>query len=437
MIDKIWSLLTTFTPEAQQAAQGKCVEAGFDQGRGRVPLAESYINLNAACAILRDAIEKQKLIQLPITVQDELASLLEAISKYQTSLAGGTDDVVNLVAEIEKLNTSMWRYGFHNLSEEVLGYQTKLNQLKALEVIANDAVAKLQQGLQLKDEMTTSVGDAAKQLESIQKLRADAETALGATNEALDSAKQSSEKAAEVLTETQGTNTSCKELHEETTEGNKEVQENRATIKAYTSAFGTLKDTLEKNKATQEALFTEFENYRKTIDGLLGDANRTGMAASFTERRRQLLWPLGVWVFVFVCAIGGLSYMGLHYIEPVISSADWIQLPSRLALTAPLVWLGWFAAKQYGYTTRLREDYSYKEASAKSFEGYKREAGQVDQEMLKRLMETAIQNLGQNPVRIYNGHENHASPAHELLEKALKSDKGFDLLRDLLARNKA
>lgn len=89
-----------------------------------------------------------------------------------------------------------------------------------------------------------------------------------------------------------------------------------------------------------------------------------------------------------------------------------------------------------GYTTRLREDYAYKEASAKSFEGYKREAEQVDAEMLKRLLETAIENLGQNPIRIYDGHDNHGSPVQELLEKATKDDRWLDVVKSLLSRDK-
>jgi len=123
----------------------------------------------------------------------------------------------------------------------------------------------------------------------------------------------------------------------------------------------------------------------------------------------------------------------LVYIEPLIASAHWEQIPAKLALTAPLIWLGWFAVKQYGYTTRLREDYAYKEASAKSFEGYKREISQ-DPEMLKRLLETAIQNLGQNPIRIYDSDNNHGSPIQELLEKATKDDRWFDVVKSVLSR---
>ena len=139
---------------------------------------------------------------------------------------------------------------------------------------------------------------------------------------------------------------------------------------------------------------------------------------------------------MFVGSIGGLFYLGDKYIAPILATSDWAQLPVRLALTAPLIWLGWFSAKQYGYTTRLMEDYAYKEASAKSFEGYKREAGEVDPEMLKNLLDTAIKNLGDNPIRIYSGHENHASPLQELLEKSLKNEKAMDLLKALISKPK-
>ena len=105
----------------------------------------------------------------------------------------------------------------------------------------------------------------------------------------------------------------------------------------------------------------------------------------------------------------------------------------RLALTAPFIWLGWFSARQHGFTSRLREDYAYKEASAKSFEGYKREAKEVDPEMLKKLLEQAIKNLGDNPIRIYDGKNNHPSPTHELFDSIMKDDKSFGKLKEFLS----
>jgi hypothetical protein len=95
MINKIWDILTTFTEAAQKAAFDKCAELGFDTVRGVVSLDESFINLNSTIQILKDGIEKKKLIQLPITIQKEIHSRLDTISQSMTSLSNGTDDVVN------------------------------------------------------------------------------------------------------------------------------------------------------------------------------------------------------------------------------------------------------------------------------------------------------------------------------------------------------
>lgn len=436
MIKKLWELLTTFTEESQQAALAKCVELGFDTKRGDVSLDESYINLSLACNILRDAIEQRKLIQLPISIQKIFVATLESIVRAQTGLMAGTDEIVNLSVAIEKLNADIWQYGLHNLSDEVLGYQTKLNQLKSMELAAVETQKKLQEGILVKENLERLLGEAEAQSETLKALMTGANTSAVATNEALAQATDSSQKAAASLVTAQQNETASTQLLATSTKSNAEILVHETNINALVSGFTSLKGELEANKTTQENLFKEFEGYRKTIDGLIGDSNRTGMAASFTKRKNDLDKPMRIWLWVFAGSIVGLVVMGVIYLAPLLESGKLEQLPSRLALTAPFIWLGWFSAKQYGYTSRLREDYAYKEASAKSFEGYKREANLVNPEMLKNLMETAIQNLGDNPIRIYSGHENHASPLHELLEKSLKDEKLMDLVKAIFAKAK-
>lgn len=434
MVDKMWEILTTFTEESQQAALSKCSELGLDPNRAVVSLDESYINLNAACNILKDAIQKRKLIQLPITIQNDITSSLEAIAKHQAGLIAGSDEVVNLSDAIEKLNTHIWRYGLHNLSDEVLGYQTKLNQLKNMELAATEVKRELQKGILVKKKLEQISNDADKQREVLQKHVTDADATETQANDALARTLESSQKAAALLTIIQQTETTSTQLLSTSTKSNAEILALEKNINSLVSGFTSLKGELEANKNTQEQLFKEFEAFRETIDGLLGDANRTGMAASFTNRRRWLMVPMVIWILIFVGSIYGLFEMGVAYLAPILKSGNLEQLPARLALTAPLIWLGWFSAKQYGYISRLREDYAYKEASAKSFEGYKREASQVDQEMLRNLMDKAIKNLGDNPIRIYSGHENHASPLHEALERTLKDERVMDLLKAIFAK---
>jgi hypothetical protein len=142
-LGQIWAVISTFTNKAFAAAKKKCIELGFEPNRGIVPLQESFVNLGSAQAILEDAIEKQKLIQLPITVQKELLANVESIAKFLQGLISGADEVANLTGAIETLNASIWKYGLHNLSNEVLGYQKKLNQIKNQELEIARAIEEL------------------------------------------------------------------------------------------------------------------------------------------------------------------------------------------------------------------------------------------------------------------------------------------------------
>lgn len=432
MIKKMWEILTTFTEESQNAALSKCAELGFDPNRGDVSLDESYINLNSACSILKDAIEQRKLIQLPISIQKVFVASLEAVAKFQTGLIAGTDEVVNLSDAIEKLNAYIWQYGLNNLSEEVLGYQTKLNQLKNMELMAIETQKKLQEGILVKKNLEELLSEAETHKESLKTFVTGANTSVTKLSEALTQATESSQKAVASLAIVQQTETTSSQLLATSTKSNAEILALEKNITALVSGFTSLKDELEDNKKTQKKLFEEFESYRDTIDGLLGDANRTGMAASFTERKKELYYPMVSWLMLFSASIVGLTGIGIYYLAPLLKSGKLEQIPFRLSLTAPFIWLGWFSAKQYGYISRLREDYAYKEASAKAFEGYKRETNQSNPELLKNLLETAIKNLGDNPIRIYSGHENHASPLNEILEKLLKDKQFMETIKDII-----
>lgn len=215
-----------------------------------------------------------------------------------------------------------------------------------------------------------------------------------------------------------------------------QVKSDAIEISELTADFTNLKTELEESKGTQKELFAQFEGYRQKVDGLLGDTNRVTMAASFITRKAELNWPLGLWVGVFILSIIGLVSISAYYLIPSLSAGKWEEAFVHLPLTAPLIWLGWFSAKQYGYTVRLREDYAYKVASAMAFEGYKREAEETDDELKKKLLDTAINNLSDNPLRVYSGHENHASPLHEILERSLKDEKLMDLFKTVLAKIK-
>jgi hypothetical protein len=215
------------------------------------------------------------------------------------------------------------------------------------------------------------------------------------------------------------------------------AQDDVKKIRELTTELIILKKELVDNRSTQEAMFTQFEEYRDTINGLLGDANRTGMAASFRGRKLELKDPMMWWLILFISSIVGIVAMGVLYFAPILETGKLEQLPFRLAMVSPLIWLGWFSAKHYGYTARLREDYAFKEAAAMSFEGYKRETSESTVEMQEKLLDLAINNFSDNPIRIFSGTGNHASPLHEVLDKTPNYQTMLENFKDLVAKAKA
>lgn len=250
-LSQIWSISTTLTEEAIGVALKKCKEAGFDQDRGLVPLQESFINLSSARAVLEDAIEKQKLVQLPITVQKEILSNLQTISKSLLGLTDGTDEIVNLTTAIEMLNASIWKYGLHNLSEQVLGYQKKLNQIKNQELQLSRAIA----GLGTAEKAAERATAAATEIEA---KRADAVAAL-------EQVKQTSSASAQFLEQIKEAGTKISALHSTVQQQEKQSGELTSNIKTANNELTALDGSIRK-------FYGEVEEYRKKINQTTEDA---------------------------------------------------------------------------------------------------------------------------------------------------------------------
>ncbi len=166
-----------------------------------------------------------------------------------------------------------------------------------------------------------------------------------------------------------------------------------------------LQDTAEKHTKLLEEI-------RQTLEG----ANRVGMASSFNTRKEELKTHETTWQTIFVATILMICGAVWKFVLPTItaSSTQWSELIAELGIVSPLIWLGWFAAKQYGYTSRIREDYAFKAASAMAYEGHKKAARETNKDLEEKLLELSLVNMSQNPIRLYRDTDVHASPVHEL-----------------------
>jgi hypothetical protein len=252
-IAEIFALCSTLSDEALASAETKATANGFDLDRAEISFKEIQINFVAGRDVIENAIREQKLIQLPITVQKRLLSSLEAISKALQGFMADTDQTVNFENAVESLNASIWQYGLNHLSDQILGYQKKINQLKQQEVRIAALLGLLEAGK----------SDA----EAIDRLREGAQS----DKEAIELAKNSSEEdvAAISVAKTKSAEGAESIQGHLAATSNFKVKAEEASVEAQAAA-----DAISPLRSEIKAFFDEIITYREEIDGALSKARK-------------------------------------------------------------------------------------------------------------------------------------------------------------------
>ena len=172
-----------------------------------------------------------------------------------------------------------------------------------------------------------------------------------------------------------------------------------------------------------------------SLQAALIDARKQGLAGAFTDRGAKVQKERRTWGIVFSGAVVVLLVLALAFVGDLTKftyEALTVNLLRRLAVAGPMIWVGWYAAKQIGRLGRIREDYEYKAATALAFQSYKSEVATVgDDALTTELLQRAIATFGENPVRLYgNEHHDPVSPVSELLKQVDKDDT-FKLLKKI------
>ncbi len=369
MIDKIYEILTTFTEEAQNTARVKCQELGFNPNREIISLDESFINLNSAKLILTDAIEKQKLIQLPITVQKTILNDLQSISKFLIGLTNGADEVANLVNAIEKLNTTIWQYGLHNLSEEVLGYQTKLNQLKNQELEIKKLKDEVEDGLNSKKKMEKLLEESDEAGQKIQVATNTSEENVKKIIESLNRTTEADQKTAAILATIQQNESTSTQLFASTKTSNAEImalegkiKEFYSQVEQYRSKITTTSEDAEQavqnNKVETGNLIIELKKLEDQIKVQIQKATGFSLFHSFQTRQEALAKSKLFWAYALACLVAISIFLTLYVISTTkdINVAFYI----KLLLSLPIIYAIAFCTVQYSRERKLEEEYAFK-----------------------------------------------------------------------------
>lgn len=293
---------------------------------------------------------------------------------------------------------------------------------------AKENLAELEnQNLQIQpivENLTSSFNDSKTIIESLSKNNNESSTKLSEITSSLTTSlnlKKKVETASNSITKTE-----------------QEIQATKSEISNYQNQISDLSkklqtsyDQLVKNNTDFEASLnslqasiTQNDIHQKNIQETIENANRLGMAASFKKRKDELsipYWAWGIATVVTICVLIYSSYSVFTILKDRPFSYDYLLV--RIPIFASFVWLGWFCAKQFGFVSRIREDYSYKYAVSMAFEGYKNATKEINEEMLENLLSLTLQNISSNPLSIFETGSNHGTPINEILSNLTKKGK--------------
>ena len=120
---------------------------------------------------------------------------------------------------------------------------------------------------------------------------------------------------------------------------------------------------------------------------------------------------------------GKISHDRIGFVETLLSNPNlslqilWANVALTVIGVAAPIWFSWLLTRQIGQRFRLAEDYGFKAAVAKAYEGYRREAEEIgDIELKQRLLSIALDRVQEPPLK-HIEREETSSPLHDLLSR--------------------
>lgn len=177
------------------------------------------------------------------------------------------------------------------------------------------------------------------------------------------------------------------------------------------------------------------KNLYAQIESLLPGATSAGLAKAYQVMRESFQEPIKKWNMVFIGSLGVMFLTTLATFFHMTVAPDGTttygflsitnfnetlnSLLFKLPLYGPLIWLAVYASKRRSENQRLEQEYAHKEALAKSYDSYRTQIeklNQKDQELLKMLLESAIQTISHNASNTLDKKHGDGTPAQDVIK---------------------
>jgi hypothetical protein len=198
------------------------------------------------------------------------------------------------------------------------------------------------------------------------------------------------------------------------------------TDSAKTAEIARIADEKDKRVAEYEKQLAElavkYKQLEEKLYSLLPAATGVGLAKSFHSRKEALRTPIKIYFVIFLLSVIGFILFGMYgiFIAKIQNIEDFFRfLVERSPIIIGLILLEEFSRRQFAATTKLEEDYAYKETISIAFDGYKKAMVEIQSSPADSLTtlfsKSVIETLHERPGRLLDAEEKPILPFAELL----------------------
>lgn len=209
--------------------------------------------------------------------------------------------------------------------------------------------------------------------------------------------------------------------------------ENKGLRQELDLGMANLKEYEDEQKKKHQALIEE-------VESLLPGATSAGLASSFNKMKESFDRPIRSYTFLFYgsllltiitsvvsmaesISLNGIMFVKYSNVIDFLSSLSW-----KLPVVGAAIWLALFSSRRRSEVQRLQQEYAHKESFARSYNNFKKQIEELDDEdnaMLKSLIVKAVDSISYNASATLDGKHGDKAPSHELMEKLLHEIKAI------------
>ncbi len=447
-------VLNTLSDEVIDTALLKAKENGLDLNKAHIPLQESFQNLISIRSQLADAIEKNKLSQLPFSIQQKFANRLVTVQARLISFANGSDEVINISNDIEDTYVDLYNSRLTELSNEYLGYQARENQLKFLLTKADQLQGVLLEGAKTKEKVDELVNELENQknrtndlVKSVTENQQGSSDVLAKITETQQSAAQhlvditGNEKLVrELLAEARSNESSIKTIEIDSKKFSGEIIDYKEIINSTTA---NAQRTVDENTESTRQLTSELTKLEAQIKEQLQRATGITLFETFQKRHENISKGKGKWL-IFIGALIFLA-ISLTALLAYSNETSGIAFYLKISISLPLIFAISFCTVQYTRERKLEEEYAFKSNISLSLVPYKdliEKLSTSDEQKEKYtafLIETITKVFTSPTEKIFGNEKSSANPEQALKQLTVAMEglmKPIEPVLKVLQKNK-